>query len=192
MTSLYKSPILSKAFYNIMETGIILDAGQGITLRQFNISDAVPLFNLIDQNRLHLSQFGDNTSSIYPTLESVERGINCPIDPRKIRFGIWRDGWLMGTVNLRPLSEIEAEIEYWVGRQFCGKGVAKRSVSATTSDGLTKFRVIVGKVHRDNFPSQHVLAANGFKFKDYSQVYIWYQKTAPRRGFWPFNLLRAP
>ncbi len=46
-----------------------------VVLRQFTLEDAEEIFKLIDGNREHLSQFGDDTAGKYPTLDSVRESL---------------------------------------------------------------------------------------------------------------------
>src|SRR5437868_14428116 len=74
-----------------------------VILRQYSPADAQEGFSLIDRNRDHLSQFGDETASKYPTLESFQESILHPKNPRRLRFGIRnKEGLLVGSINLTP------------------------------------------------------------------------------------------
>ena len=59
-----------------------------ISLRQFSPADTNAIFELIDRNRGHLSQFGDETAAKYPTGKSVLDIITNPKNPGKLRFGM--------------------------------------------------------------------------------------------------------
>src|SRR5260221_3426993 len=94
-----------------------------IVLRQYTPEDADEVFALIDQNRGYLSQFGDDTSDKYPTLESFRESILSPKKPSRLRFGIRsKDGVIVGSINLTPDDDNpkRAEIGYWLGKESEG------------------------------------------------------------------------
>ncbi|MFC1608946.1 hypothetical protein ACFL2R_01660 [Patescibacteria group bacterium] len=68
---------------------VILSTDSGIILRQFCVEDVDAIFQLIDSNREHLSQFGEDTAKKYPDRDSVYRSVVYPKNSRRIRLGIW-------------------------------------------------------------------------------------------------------
>lgn len=138
---------------------------RGVVLRQLTTADSETLFSLIDRNRVHLSQFNDNTAEKYKDAASVHKSIEQPENPLKIRLGIWSAGELFGTVNLTPRSFYEAEVGYWVGRQYTRQGLATLAVKTLARFATTKrtFRFLTAHTHPDNIASQKVLLAAGFK-----------------------------
>ena len=104
-----------------------------ILLRQLTPENAEPLFKLIDRDRSHLSQFGDNTSSKYPTVKSVLMSITNNLNPDKLRFGIWYKGVLIGTANLTPEHPLfggSGVLGYWIGSAYTGRGIATVTAKA--------------------------------------------------------------
>lgn len=65
----------------------ILVRSTGIRLKQFIQTDSKAIFDLINKNREHLSQFGDTTAEKYQNVESVEDSILNPKNPNRLRFG---------------------------------------------------------------------------------------------------------
>lgn len=139
---------------------------QGVLLLEFIPADTRPLFELIDRNRDHLSQWSDETAAKYPDFESVLRSITRPSNPDRIRLGIWSDGFLAGTINITPTDAwgwYAKEIGYWVGAEFCGKGLAtlatKRVILFGHRNGFTDR--MIASTHIDNIASQKVLLKAG-------------------------------
>ena len=139
-------------------------ASKGVVLRQFSPRDAHPLFALISSNRKHLSQFGDQTARKYPAYLSVWLSIITPEQSEKMRLGIWVGQHLAGTVNLLPKADGNAELGYWIGKEFCGQGLA--TIATTT---LTRYahkelghKFVTAHVHKDNLASLRVLEKSGF------------------------------
>lgn len=144
----------------------ILVRSTGIKLKQFSIGDSEAVFKLIDRNRSHLSQFGDTTAEKYKTIESVEESISNPKNPDRLRFGIWDNGVLVGSVNLTPddNDKTKGEIGYYLGSEFTGKGHMIKAVTNLTEFAFKNlgYKEIYGKVHKDNIGSQKVLLKSGF------------------------------
>lgn len=140
-----------------------------ILLRQLMPEDAEPLFECIDQNRKHLSQYGDETSVKYPTLESVSLSITNNPDPAKLRFGIWCGHKLIGCANLTPAKHLNSksgQLGYWIGKEYEGRGIATSVAQALVGYAETclHWRLIVGYVHKDNDGSKKVLYRAGLRF----------------------------
>ena len=145
--------------------GIELGVDEEISLRQFSIEDVDDIFDLIDRNREHLSQYEDDTAEKYSKRKDVLDSIVKPDDPSKLRFGIWANGIYVGTVNLTPdKGGDRAEIGYYLGKEFMGRRYMTRSVNRVVRYGLDdlEFSEIYGKVHRDNISSIAVLSRCGF------------------------------
>lgn len=145
----------------------ILIGSTGIRLKQFTHSDSQAIFELIDRNREHLSQFGDTTAEKYKTVESVEESISNPKNPNRLRFGIWDNGVLVGSVNLTPEEDdkTKGEIGYYLGAEFKGKGYMIKAVTTLTEFAFKNlgYKEIYGIVHLENFASQQVLKKSGFE-----------------------------
>lgn len=137
-----------------------------MTLRQFRTADARALFELIDGSREHLSQNGDDTAAKYPTFDSVHQSILFPKNPKRLRFGVWINGKLVGSVNLTPREgdPRAAEIGYWLGESHCGRGYATRAVKALAAYGCAflDFKRIIARTGQRNHRSADVLRRAGF------------------------------
>lgn len=144
----------------------ILAGSTGMRLKQFAKSDSQAIFELIDRNRSHLSQFGDTTAEKYQNVESVKKSISNPKNPDRLRLGIWDNGVLVGSVNLTPDDDdkTKGEIGYYLGSEFTGKGYMIKAVTTLTEFAFKNlgYKEIYGKVHKDNIGSQKVLLKSGF------------------------------
>lgn len=146
---------------------IIQTSNPEIKLRKFSLEDSDKIFNLINENREHLSKIyssgnKDNTSDKYLTLESVLESIKNPSNPGKLRFGIWDNEELVGSINLTPCGN-QAEIGYYVGSKFINKGYATLATIALTDYSLNKnFNKLYAKVEFGNNASAKVLKKAGF------------------------------
>lgn len=138
-----------------------------ISLKQFTPEDSKAIFELIDRNRDHLSQFGDETATKYPSEKSVLDSITNPKNPNKLRFGVWDDGQFVGSINLIPdeNGESKAEIGYYLGAEFTGKGYMSKAVKTLVDYAFSHlgYKSLFGNVHPDNTNSQRVLLKSGFR-----------------------------
>lgn len=139
-----------------------------INLRQFTLDDAREIFELIDRNREHLSQHGEDTAEKYPTLESVVESIAKPSNLKRLRFALRNaDGEYVGSINLTQdeHNSERGEIGYYLGKKFMGKGYAGRAVEALTRYGLDRlgYQVIFGMVAETNTPSINILTRTGYE-----------------------------
>lgn len=138
-----------------------------VILRQYTPADAEEGFALIDRNRDHLSQFGDETAVKYPTLESFQESILRPKNPRRLHFGIRnRDDVLVGSINLTPQQKNrrKGKIGYYQGAEFQGKGYTTRAVETLTDYAFDQggFEVLYGDVASGNIASERVLMMAGY------------------------------
>ena len=142
----------------------------GITLKQFSITDAPVIFNMIDEQRKRLTQPGVKAGSNYQTLQDVEQSILNPKNPNKLRFGIWNEsGQYIGTINLTPDEDNpkRAVIGYYLGEQYQGKGYMNKAVKALVSWAFNEdsMKEIYGRVNKGNEEaerSENVLKRAGF------------------------------
>ena len=97
-----------------------------LTIRTLEVEDTEALFDLIDRNREHLSQFGEATAKDNPDIQAVGMGIVNPHPPQLIRFGVWNSE-LAGSVDLYPVAGA-IQFAYFLGKEFQGKGYMTRAV----------------------------------------------------------------
>jgi len=150
---------------------------EGVLLLEFIPQDARPLFELINNNRVHLSQWDDETGSKYPDFQSVLRSITHPKNPDKIRLGIWSDGVLAGTINITPTKgRFTREIGYWVGNEFCGKDLATISTQRVILFGHRNGTTdrMIANAHIENLASQRVLLNAGMTETRRNETEVWF------------------
>jgi ribosomal-protein-serine acetyltransferase len=161
----------------IMAIELIVD--DALKLIQLRPEDASELFNLIDMNREHLSQYDEPTSKKYPTFESLYASIATPPDPTRLRFGIWTNSEILGSINITPLGDTGV-IGYYLGSEYQGKKIMTRSVKRLVRYCFDELhlRTISADVAADNMPSRAVLFASGFslQFSDGKRVFYEIEK----------------
>jgi RimJ/RimL family protein N-acetyltransferase len=140
---------------------------ESVVLKQLVINDAPPMFDLIEADRGHLSQFDDETSDKYPTAEAVVMSINCPPDPRRLRFGIWDGDQMVGSINLTPDEDnYNGIIGYWVGAEHTGQHYASRALQLLINYAFQTLDVtsLSADVQVGNEASARTLERAGFAY----------------------------
>lgn len=146
----------------------IKSASGRIVLWQFTPEDAREIFELIDRNRGHLSQFGDDTAQKYPTYEAVLKSILQPKNPKRLRFAIrtLEHGELVGSINLTPDADNpqRGEIGCYMGSEYQRRGFATEATRMISefAFGELGYRELYAKVHPENVVSQRVLTKTAF------------------------------
>ena len=78
------------------------------------------------------------------------------------------DGRVAGSVGCFVEEEFgKPEVTYWLGKEYWGKGVATRALSAFTNE--LKERPLYGRAARDNIASIRVLEKCGFSLIGYDK-----------------------
>ena len=136
---------------------------ENVTLRPLSLDDAEAYFQAVDEDRAHLSQFGEPTADNYPTVGEVEHSIINPSDPTKQRYGIWDGDVFAGSINLRSYPEDNsAEIGYWLRKSATGKGLAQAAAQALALSASGNYERVFAIVDIDNTASSNVLVNAGF------------------------------
>lgn len=141
---------------------------EGLTLKQFTPDDTQTIFDLIECDQDSLNAFGEGTADKYPTVDSVKRSIEAPDDPTKLRFGIYDQGIMVGSINLTPKDEGVAEVGYWVGGQFVGNSYAAKAVKelALYAFDVLGLEKLIANARADNLASLKTLENSGFRLAE--------------------------
>lgn len=141
-----------------------------ITFRYWNLNDLDRLIRL--GNDASVARF---MSDLFPhpyTREAGEKFIQWTLQhcPSFIQ-AILVDGTLAGSIGIHPQSDIlrsNAEIGYWLGREYWGQHIATEAVGKMVPLGFSHYpqiRRIFGRVFSENPASQRVLEKNGFSLE---------------------------
>jgi ribosomal-protein-serine acetyltransferase len=127
---------------------IVINAGRDIILKQYRIEDAELIFNLTDQNRLHLREWlpwVDGTKTVEDSLHFIEGSLDAWQEGKAFDLGIWYKEQIVGGIGIHHFNERDknTEIGYWLSKEFVGKGVMTNSVKA-----LVNYIFNVMKLHR--------------------------------------------
>ena len=138
-----------------------------IIIRQWKLSDKNALILLANNKRIW-----DNLRDAFPYPFTSKDALDwlrlhAYVDPVK-HFAIADDGLLVGGISIiqkTDISRCTAELGYWIGEPFWGRGVASEAVrlliplAFEREPGLHR---IFAEVFSDNKASQRVLEKNGF------------------------------
>ncbi len=118
----------------------------------------------------HLFQFQLNEEAIYlaaftpkdPTNKAayIEKYTKHLTDPTNNTQTIWLDDTIIGSIA-KFIMFGDAEITYWIDRQYWGKGIASKTLQQFLD--IERTRPVFGRVAFDNIGSQKVLQKAGFK-----------------------------
>ena len=104
----------------------VFETADGLTLKQLTEEDVEAYHQLIDFDRDHLRQFGDNTGDKYPDAESIKESIVNPKRAGRIRYGVWIGGNMVARVSIESISGNTAEVGYLVGKKYIGHDMPQK------------------------------------------------------------------
>lgn len=117
-----------------------------IELRNFSVSDADSLFNLINKNRDYLEKWLPWLHSVKKAEDSRKK-INEWTEKQKkgegVNRGIWYKGELSGVVSFNFIDKEnkKAEIGYWLDKDHQGKGIMTKSCELLMEFGFSKLNL---------------------------------------------------
>ena len=87
--------------------------------------------------------------------------------PTKIEFAIEINNEAVGRIGLNKIKGHKAEIGYWLGGKYWGKGVMTKAIKLVTKFGFEKLKLrkISAYVYHFNKSSMRVLEKNGYKLE---------------------------
>jgi ribosomal-protein-serine acetyltransferase len=151
-----------------------------IELRLFAQNDAQILHELITHNRNHLDQWM-RWSARVQTLENVHDFIQKASERYQAKegfhVGLWYHGQLVGGIACRDINyeSHHAEIGYWLGKEFVGKGLVTRccqTVIRRLFEDEQMHRIEIQCV-TDNVRSRAVAERLGFVFEGVRRESEW-------------------
>ena len=139
-------------------------AMDGVVLRELTPDHIEPYWALLDRNRDHLTRLGDYQDLAGITLEQAWAGLVEPTD-LNTRFGLWRDGALIGRVDLIPVNPPNYVLGYWLDAGATGHGYATEGCRAALAFARSRLaaEVVWAGVTPGNDRSVAVLDRLGFE-----------------------------
>jgi [ribosomal protein S5]-alanine N-acetyltransferase len=133
-------------------------SNNNVILQKTTIADLDTLFEFqLDREAIHLAAFTPNDPADKPAyLAKYTRLLS---DPTVNNQTIIVDNVIAGSIAKFEIQG-EAEITYWIDKQYWGKGIATAALKSLLS--VEKARPLHARVAFDNFGSQKVLEKCGF------------------------------
>ena len=181
-----------------------LQVDEEISLRLHDAYNIDGFLNLIKRNRVHLRQhmnWEKNHQSVDDSFDFVLQARENFAERKNIPSQIYYKGEIAGSVGLtlHNLTSGYAEVGYWLGEEFTGKGIATRATKAILNFGFNtlKLHKIVLRVITGNDKSIAIAKRLNFTFEgvqiqqrllrgkhyDYQVYYMlrddWQDNTAP-------------
>lgn len=162
MANLEKEPIIEA---QTLDNGLILE------LRPLSTDDVEFYYNSVSNSKEHLRHFKQTVVDTCPNIDSAHNYISNP-DRLRLRFGIWvvslvsESKIYVGYINA-AINKVgsEAEIGYWLDKDYQGNGYATMAVIALVNyliENCKSVKRIFAKVVVGNFGSEKVLERSGF------------------------------
>jgi ribosomal-protein-serine acetyltransferase len=151
-----------------------------LELRPFTQNDAQTLHELITANRNHLDQWM-RWSARVQTLEDIHDFIQKAEERYQandsFHVGLWYRGQLAGGIACRDVNydSHHAEIGYWLGEEFVGKGLVAKSCRAVIRHLFEQEQMhrIEIQCTTDNVRSRAVAERLGFTFEGVKRESEW-------------------
>jgi len=142
---------------------------QNSVVRAWQIGDEAALAG--NANNRRVSQFLRDSFPYPYTLEDANEWIAAVCGQVPVRqFAIEVDGFAAGGIGLVPFTDVyrnTAELGYWLGEPFWGRGILSEAVPAVTEYGFSQLnlRRIQAGVYDRNPASARVLEKAGFQLE---------------------------
>jgi RimJ/RimL family protein N-acetyltransferase len=137
-----------------------------VLIRKWNINDIEVLVQIANNINVW-----NNLRNYFPhpyTIEDAKSWLELvDVEGATLNFAIEFEGVLVGGIGLIPNSDIyvmSAEIGYWIGESYWGKGIATEAIRQITEYIFYNFDIIriYAEVFENNKPSMRALEKNGF------------------------------
>ncbi|MEI7563956.1 MAG: GNAT family N-acetyltransferase, partial [bacterium] len=105
------------------------------------------LYNLIEQNRQYLFsylRFIENIKSADHATGLIEEGLDGYVKGTSLNLAIFYNSQLAGNIVLESIDthkHMDAEISYWIGYQFEGRGIVTKSVKVMLEYAFTELNL---------------------------------------------------
>lgn len=165
-----------------------IKVSDNIRLIQLQPEQAGRLFELTDSNREYLGEFlpwVPYVRSSHDSLKHIQETLDNRANGKAYTYGIEVDGEIVGDISLRNLGSDktteQAEIGYWLAKDYAGKGITTLATRALTDYGINKLGLekVIIRVAPDNVASNKVAEKAGYIFigqiddEKYKKLNVW-------------------
>ncbi|HWP92617.1 MAG TPA: GNAT family protein [Thermodesulfobacteriota bacterium] len=147
---------------------MVISIGQW-RIRSWDVGDVEAIVKYANNRNVWVN-LRDSFPHPYTITNALEWVFNAKDQKPETRFAIASIDEAIGGIGIAPQTDVysrSAEIGYWLGEPFWGKGIATMAVKAMTEYTFDHFNVvrIYAKVFEWNQASARVLEKAGFKFE---------------------------
>lgn len=137
------------------------------TLRPLVPGDAPSIARHADDRRVSRN-LRDRFPFPYAEQDALDFIAFLELDEQQVQFGIEVDGAIVGGVGLGRQDDVErhaAELGYWLGAAYWGRGIMPEAVRAVTEHAHRDLGIlrVFAKVYEGNVQSERVLEKAGFR-----------------------------
>lgn len=145
------------------------DLGAGAELRLLQLHDAAELLAFVQANRAHLGEWllwVNNVQTQADAEHFIREGLAEQGRSGLAALGIWQDGQMAGGIIPFPLESHQAELGYWLGQAYVGKGLMTRALRRVLEDLFVNHKLerVQVRVEPENFRSRAVPERLGFTY----------------------------
>ncbi|HEX4209623.1 MAG TPA: GNAT family protein [Candidatus Binataceae bacterium] len=143
---------------------------QAVTLRRWRKEDCKPLAELANNRKIWLN-LRDRLPFPYTTADAEDWIAHCASEEGpSTQFAIEADGQLTGGIGFEALSDVNrlgAEIGYWIGEPFWGRGIATAALIEASQRAFADFPFerLQAMVFAWNAASMRVLEKAGYQLE---------------------------
>ena len=152
----------------MLQNKIIIPVEDNLFLRNFELEDAQKIFALVDESREFLQKY----ASAEQTLNDVEQMIRRACHRHRqdgfgFSTGLWFNETLLGSFSFNRIrwNTKRAEIGFWLGKPYSGKGYASKALRAVLQYGFINLDLnrVEATTAIENLRSIRLLEKAGFQ-----------------------------
>eukprot|EP00112_Aurelia_sp_Birch-Aquarium-sp1_P002946 Seg1329.9 transcript_id=Seg1329.9/GoldUCD/mRNA.D3Y31 product="putative ribosomal N-acetyltransferase YdaF" protein_id=Seg1329.9/GoldUCD/D3Y31 len=157
-------------------------SGHAYYMRRWQLNDAKSIFEAVDNNREHLGKWLPWVATTLATEDSkkfIEESVKGFETGTKFEYGIflgpkYSEETLIGAVGLVNKGENDAEIGYWLSKDFEGNGIITIAVKELITEARNTLKVssFVIMAMEGNLKSRNIPERLQFVHKGYSDDHI--------------------
>jgi len=136
----------------------------GLMLTQISKDHAAALYELIQDNRSHLTAYGDYADLVTASPDEILTEL-AETAGQKLRFGIFLQQKLVGRIDIIPVDPPRYGLGYWLAQNSTGRGYATAALQAVLEFARADLQAsdtYAGVTH-GNWRSVAVLERAGFR-----------------------------
>ena len=109
---------------------ILPTSNPDVELRELTAADADAFFDIVQQNNVWLTRYGDYQELIKMTSKDIAVEFSNQDEKGPLRMGIWHDNKLVGRVDVSPVAPETYTVGYWISERCSCRGYVTSSCRA--------------------------------------------------------------